>query len=319
MNRKNFWRVFRVVYSILFVAFTAYVILDAFVIPRSYAVVTDTSSSSSASAAKAASSQSSGTKTSASSASAVTPVSTGTSYTDGNISITLKTYRVSNTSVYVADVTLSSADLLKTAFANNTFGKNIKAATSSIASANSAILAINGDFYGSQNDGYVIRNGTLYRSTAYSSDREDLVIGQDGSFSIIREGDVTAQELLGSGAWQVLSFGPALIKNSTVAVTSSDEVDKAMTTNPRTAIGIVGDLHYVFVVADGRTSASTGLSLKQLADFMQSELGCTTAYNLDGGGSSTMYFNGKVVNNPTTNGNTISERSVSDIVYIKAS
>ena len=47
-------------------------------------------------------------------------------------------------------------------------------------------------------------------------------------------------------------------------------------------------------------------------------LGVTTAYNLDGGGSSTLYFNGKVVNNPTTNGNTISERKVSDIVYIGA-
>jgi len=71
----------------------------------------------------------------------------------------------------------------------------------------------------------------------------------------------------------------------------------------------------VLVVSDGRTSASTGLSLYQLAEFMQG-LGVTTAYNLDGGGSSTMYFNGSVVNNPTTDGRTIKERSVSDIVYI---
>ena len=47
-----------------------------------------------------------------------------------------------------------------------------------------------------------------------------------------------------------------------------------------------------------------------------SDLGCTEAYNLDGGGSTTMYFNGQVVNQPTTNGNTIKERAVSDIVYI---
>ncbi|MBQ1284842.1 MAG: phosphodiester glycosidase family protein, partial [Lachnospiraceae bacterium] len=65
----------------------------------------------------------------------------------------------------------------------------------------------------------------------------------------------------------------------------------------------------------GRTSESEGLSLYELAEFMQS-LGVTTAYNLDGGGSSTMYYNGQVINNPTTNGNQISERSVSDIVYI---
>ena len=88
-----------------------------------------------------------------------------------------------------------------------------------------------------------------------------------------------------------------------------------MSSNPRTAIGIVDELHYLFVVSDGRTNASEGLSLRELAEFMQS-LGADIAYNLDGGGSSTMVFNGKVINNPTTNGKSIKERSVSDIVYI---
>ena len=46
------------------------------------------------------------------------------------------------------------------------------------------------------------------------------------------------------------------------------------------------------------------------------DAGCTVAYNLDGGGSSTMVFNGTVINKPTTNGNRISERAVSDIIYI---
>ena len=55
--------------------------------------------------------------------------------------------------------------------------------------------------------------------------------------------------------------------------------------------------------------------MRQLAELMQS-LGAQIAYNLDGGGSSTMVFQGRVVNNPTTNGRSIRERSVSDIVYI---
>ena len=74
-------------------------------------------------------------------------------------------------------------------------------------------------------------------------------------------------------------------------------------------------MHYAFVVTDGRTEESAGLSLVQLADLML-DIGCETAYNLDGGGSSTMVFQGEVVNNPTTNGRTITEREVSDIVYI---
>lgn len=100
-----------------------------------------------------------------------------------------------------------------------------------------------------------------------------------------------------------------------INVTSEDEVGKAMASNPRTAIGYLGDNHYVFVVADGRTSESEGLSLLELADFMQS-LGVEQAYNLDGGGSSTMYYQGQVINNPTTNGSEIGEREVSDILYI---
>jgi exopolysaccharide biosynthesis protein len=73
--------------------------------------------------------------------------------------------------------------------------------------------------------------------------------------------------------------------------------------------------HYVFVVSDGRTSESAGLTLEQLAEVMQ-DLGCTQAYNLDGGGSTTMVWKGTVVNNPTTNGRSIKERSVSDVIYI---
>ena len=88
-----------------------------------------------------------------------------------------------------------------------------------------------------------------------------------------------------------------------------------MASNPRTAIGIISDNHYVLVVSDGRTSESEGLSLYELAEFMES-LDCVTAYNLDGGGSSAMYFNGSVVNNPTTNGKKINERSISDIIYV---
>lgn len=255
------------------------------------------------------------TAASASAASASAVTETDTSYDDGSVSITLSTTRYLNTTVYVADITVSSADALKTALAKDTYGKNITEKTSSIAESHGAVLAVNGDYYGAQNRGYVIRNGTLYREAAASADQEDLVIGSDGSFSIIKEGEITAQELLDQGAWQVLSFGPALVEDGEISVDTDTEVDKAKTSNPRTAIGEIAPLHYVMVVADGRTEESSGLSLYELAEFLQS-LGVSTAYNLDGGGSSTMYFNGNVVNHPTSGGDTISERKVSDIVYI---
>ena len=75
------------------------------------------------------------------------------------------------------------------------FSSSVTEKTSTIASGAGAILAINGDYYGSQQKGYVIRNGVLYRSTAVSG-KQDLVIYEDGSFGIITEGEISAQELL---------------------------------------------------------------------------------------------------------------------------
>ena len=226
--------------------------------------------------------------------------------------ITLSDYYQNGTKIYVADVTLSSARYLKTAFANDTYGKNVTATTSSIAEDNDAVLAINGDYYGVQESGYVIRNGVVYRSTANGSDV--LCIYADGTMEVVNDAEYTAEELVSMGVWQAFTFGPALIENSEVAVDTNTEVDRAKTSNPRTAIGVIDANHFVFVVSDGRTDESEGLSLYELANFMK-DLGVTTAYNLDGGGSSTMYFNGYVINNPTSGGS-IKERSVSDIVYI---
>ena len=253
-------------------------------------------------------------------AAAATAVQTDTSYSDENIQVSIETITTNNTTVYVADVQVSSAEYLKTALAQNTYGTNVTAKTSETAAANHAILAINGDYYGANSTGYVIKNGVLYRDTVRdNASYGDLAIYADGSFGVIYENEVTAQELIDQGVVNLLAFGPTLVENGEIVVDTSTEVGRAMSSNPRTAIGIVeeedGSLHYIIVVSDGRTDESEGLTLYQLAEVMQ-QYGATTAYNLDGGGSSTLYFNGQVINNPTTNGNTISERAVSDIVYI---
>ena len=301
LDRRGFPRFIRhhgwaVLYSFLLVAFTAYLAMDTFVISRVYAVVRDEPADEDGLTVDAE-----------------TTVSQDT-YRDENISIEITEYRELDTTIYVADIMLSSQAYLQTAFAQNAYGRNVTEKTSEIAGRVGAILAITGDYYGSRETGYVIRNGSLYRNSA-ASGQEDLVIYADGRWEIINEDDITAEELLADGAMQVLSFGPALVSDGVVAVSDDEEVGKARASNPRTAIGMIDELHYVFVVSDGRTSESAGLSLSQLAEFMKG-LGVTTAYNLDGGGSSTLYFNGRVVNKPTTNGKSIRERSVSDIVYV---
>lgn len=234
-------------------------------------------------------------------------------YSDNKSKITVTQYRAYDSNIYVADVEVTDGTSILSAFANNTYGRNITDTTSDMAEENNAVLAINGDYYGARQSGYVIRNGVVYRNQG--SNGEDMVISKDGTLSFVSESDTTTDSLIQKQAWQVLSFGPVLVENGQVAVSENDEVGMAMASNPRTAIGTVAKNHYLFVVSDGRTSESAGLSLYELANFMKS-LGATNVYNLDGGGSSTMVFQGEVVNNPTTNGNKISERAVSDILYI---
>lgn len=256
------------------------------------------------------------TNTATASQAAKTATITDSSYKDDNISINLSETTVNNTQVYVADVTVTSSDYLKTAFAQNAFGTNVTAKTSETAADNNAILAVNGDYYGANSTGYVIRNGVVYRDTVREdSSNGDLAIYKDGSFKIIYEDQISADQLVKDGVVNLLAFGPALVENGEIAVGTNEEVGQAMASNPRTAIGIIDENQYIIVVSDGRTSESKGLSLYQMAEVMKS-YGVKTAYNLDGGGSSTLYFNGQVINKPTTGGNKISERAVSDIVYI---
>ena len=297
--KKNY--LFVLCFSIILISFDAFVLLKAFVLPEAGVVVAETNTTNTSTSASNSSSEE-------------TAEISDTSYEDENIQLAITTQTIDDTTVHIVDITVSDPSYLKTAFAQNIYGRNIKESTSEIAENNQAILAINGDYYGFRSRGYVIRNGVLYREEP-TSGQEDLVIDGNGDFSIIDEGNVSAQELLDSGAQQVLSFGPALIENGEVVVDSSAEVDQAMQSNPRTAIGQIDTNRYVMIVSEGRTDESAGLDLYQLAEVFET-LGATTAYNLDGGGSSTLYFNGEIVNQTVGGHGSNEERSVSDIVYI---
>lgn len=256
------------------------------------------------------------------SSTAATYTATDTSYQSDDTSITITKVTTGSGSsqlvYYVADVVLTKGTDLKAAFAKNAYGTNIIQYVSQMASSNNAILAINGDYYGFRTDGIVIRNGVIYRD---SPAREGLAIYKDGTMKVYDETTTTAQELLDAGVYNTLSFGPALLDNGEiVSDLSSAEVDtnfgnhSIQGTQPRTGIGIISQNHFVFIVADGRNAGySNGVTLTDFAQIFK-DLGCTTAYNLDGGGSSEMIFMGNIVNTPSNSGG--SERGTSDILYI---
>lgn len=249
------------------------------------------------------------------------PFVTDTTYLDGETSIEISTVVTgagsNRVTYYVADVYVGDGTQLRGGFAENKFGRNIVKGTSDIAESYDAIFAVNGDYYGFRDNGILIRNGVLYRDNGA---REGLAIYRNGTMEVYDERTTAGADLLAAGVWNTMSFGPALVNGGEVQKgIDQGEVDNnfglrsIQGNNPRTGIGLIDTNHFVFVVVDGRSSGySRGVTMTEFAEIFKG-LGATVAYNLDGGGSSTMYFNGALVNKPQGKDN---ERAISDILYI---
>lgn len=219
---------------------------------------------------------------------------------------------------YVVHATLSAPEQLRAAFARDTYHKKYAEDTLSIAERNGAVLAVNGDYYNHKNNiGVIIRNGALYRDLRCS--RDLLWVDADGALHAILKAERTDElgaALIAQGAVQAFEFGPALVREGEMLalpekyfLSMYDDIRE-----PRTAIGWVDGLHYVFVVADGRRAgwSDKGMTLQELQQVMY-EAGCQVAYNLDGGGSATLYLDGAVINQPSGG----AQRKVSDIVLLR--
>ena len=286
-HKRRRWIIFS---SIFLFVFTCFTLFDTFLLPKKTMIPAKTAERSTA----------------------LTPgttQSTDTSYQDDHISVAISKKRILDSDVTIADIMISDPSLLKTGLADGVFGRNITAETSKIAADCQAIFAVNGDFYGFRDDGIVMRNGSLYRNVPRTDPMADaLFIDSSGDLSILPDKSVTDADI--SHATQIISFGPGLVENGSV----TENAMAASERNPRTAIGQIEPLHYIFVAVDGRTSENAGLFLSDLACLMK-DLGCQTAYNLDGGGSTAMWFMGKIINTPA-DGHKLGERKVSDIVYI---
>lgn len=181
--RKYIWGI---CYSLILTTFTGYILLDTFVIKQIYSIapsedmqIADTDIKVQEKTIPMQENADIGASDDESDVESDVPVITDHSYEDDNISIEIKEYREYYSAIYVADIQVSSSEYLKTAFAEGVYGKNITEKTSVIAQKNNAILAINWDYYGTREKGYVLRNGIVYRS-ALSRNQEDLVIYADG-------------------------------------------------------------------------------------------------------------------------------------------
>ena len=214
-----------------------------------------------------------------------------------------------NLNMWIATIKVSDSSQIKSAFAGGEFSQDVKKRTSVIAKDNDAVLAIDGAAVGFNTNGRVIRDGVIYRDS--DLDCAPLIIKENGDLEVFEYGEKTAQEILDLGGVQTYDFGPTLIKDNEI-VDNYGEWYRT-TKDPHTVIGQKGPLEYVVLVADGRSKKSDGISLYYAAVELQNR-GCYIGYNLDGGGSTTLYFNGEVLNNPS---DIIGERRISDILYFK--
>lgn len=215
----------------------------------------------------------------------------------------------------VADVQLTDVHQLQTALSSGKAFGALEPA-SAMAERAGAVLAINADDYALHKYGTIIRNGELLR--AHDTTRNMLIVDENGDFSVRtdranEDPAALGASLTAANTWQTFEFGPELIRNGQI-VDFNPAFDVISTNpqrrDPRTAIGQIGKLHYVIVVADGRSESSHGMTLPEMQRLMQ-DLGAQTAMNLDGGGSSEMWFQGEILNTPSQG----EERRLSDILF----
>ena len=234
-----------------------------------------------------------------------------TAYEDESISVQLESRKIGDSMYHIAWVDISDASQLRTALAGP-YGTKKTAKPSQMAAQSNAVIAINGDYFQNRSGGYVVRQGEVLRKTP-NTKLDLLVIDEAGNFNIFKKSnkkELTAF-LKEHTPLNAFTFGPALVMEGQVQTIYNSYGFAPQDRAPRVAIGQMGPLQYVLVVVDGRQEGySRGITIKMLAEFM-GELGCQEAFNLDGGGSATMVFNGKCYNNISGE----SERNISDIIY----
>lgn len=225
-------------------------------------------------------------------------VTTENSYSSPDIAITVTEETMGRITYYLADIYVRDITCFRSALARDTYGSGYRDSITDMAALNNALIAVNGDYYGNTNEGVVIRNGVIYR--ANRTDCDVCVLYYDGAMRVMPGSAFTVEDAVADGAWQTWTFGPALLDTDGSVLTAFASTGRIISANPRTAIGYYEPGHYCMVVVDGR-GESAGITLPELSQLFY-DLGCTAAYNLDGGNSSIMVWNDAVINQPSGGG-----------------
>lgn len=231
-------------------------------------------------------------------------VKTDTSYKSANINVSVNKVQKDGVTYFVSDIYVADLKYFKTAFPKTPDKMGSREFTDVVAKENNAVIAINGD-HCVDNPGPIVRNGKIFRNQKYA---DALVLNYDGTMQAFTADQLDMNKITTAGAWQVWTFGPMLLKDGKPMTQFNSSLGTA---NPRTAVGYYEPGHYCFVAVDGRQPGySDGYTFEQLSQLFAS-MGCKVAFNLDGGQSTEMAFQGNIINKPYNGG-----RSTTDILYI---
>ncbi|WP_376770091.1 phosphodiester glycosidase family protein [Clostridium bowmanii] len=194
--------------------------------------------------------------------------------------------------------------------------------TSDIAKDNNAIAAINGGGFkdedngtkytgtGANPAGIIMANGKIVANDITDENKKTEVVAMTSSGKLL-VGPHSLSEMKTDGVTEAISFGPALIVSGQKTITKGDG---GWGIAPRTCVAQRGDGAIMFLVIDGRKLGSLGATLKEAQDVLY-DYGAINATNLDGGSSSTLFYDDEVINSPS---DSLGERSVSSIMYIES-
>jgi len=226
-------------------------------------------------------------------------------YHDETLDIQVHKLRAFDTPLFIAYVQIADVSQFRTEQARK-YPSEATARVPVIAKKVNAPFAVNADWFIFHNAGVVYRKGDLLRNRV-NSEYDGLFVDMNGDFHILAPLTDEGVAALPAEILHSFCFGPALVVDGQIW----DNSDREITYKQRMAIGQLDELTYVLVCSDGpEEKNSIGLSIPQMAEIMHA-LGVRHAYNLDGGQSTYMYFNGAKVNGQKAG----KGRAVGDIIY----
>lgn len=248
-------------------------------------------------------------------------VVTENSYTSPNVSVTITTYvdPVYQRQVrwYLADIYVASLDNIATAFANDSYTYYGSQNILEMMEAKNALFAVGGDSCLRQTPCFTVRNGIIYNDGPPTADV--CILCNDGTMEILDCNEMDVEALSArtgdKAIYQSWHFGPSLLDADGHALSKFKGAAYSSANinfdHPRAGIGYYEPGHYCAIVVEGRIPESEGVDVADFAKLFE-RVGCTLAYNLDGGRTSQIAFNGQYFNKPS-NG-TPAEQN--DIIFV---